>query len=381
MNTILLRCARLLARFHFWTPAAFVLSRIQPFALWSDDTKSRFAYACMMERNAPLILQVYAKLLRSELGVSAEADLWLARIAWTLGRMELACLILRRTAKADCPLGLKSVVNCQQQFLESILDHSLGNRLSTHISSLALPDKRIGPLIIAPVSSRYLALYELWRQQLDHNYPGHLLLLALDTETVARLQHKDRTTVLDLSPYFVFHQGNIIDRYARNNLWILRVLILRELVARNHSVLSLDLDALVIGNLSELIESLPPCDMVAQEDYSIPMDVARKFGFILCCGFMLLRPKPTTIAFLERYVNQTILEMDDQLALNHLLANSGIANRVCNRQYMQFNSAGVSWVCPNKSLVSRDIHYGSIVRHFQQVGQTVEELKKTIGTV
>jgi hypothetical protein len=71
--------------------------------------------------------------------------------------------------------------------------------------------------------------------------------------------------------------------------------------------------------------------------------------------------------------------MDDQLGINHLLLNAGVKNVVRNSLCMQFDSAGVSWVCPDKSLISRDLSYGTVIRHFQQAGETIDQLREGLG--
>jgi hypothetical protein len=158
-------------------------------------------------------------------------------------------------------------------------------------------------------------------------------------------------------------------------LWVLRVLLVREIVSRGHTVTSLDLDALVLEDLGGLLSSFPAADIVAQQDFSMPLDVARNLGFILCCGFMVFRPTQATQRFLDRYAQRTMLESDDQLALNHLIAEAGISEKVREPRYLSFEAAGVWWLCPDKALVSRDIAYGSVVRHFQHKGQTVAQLR------
>ncbi len=171
---------------------------------------------------------------------------------------------------------------------------------------------------------------------------------------------------MDLSPYFGFDSAGRIDDYSKRHLWILRVFLLRALAARGHTVLSLDLDAVFVGDLAPLLATLPPADIVAQQDYSIPIDVARRLGFILCCGFLLIRPSPTVLAFLDRYVEATAHELDDQTALNHLLLAAGLTNKQTNPTHMSFTSMGLRWVCPAPTLISRDIDYGTVLRHFQQ---------------
>jgi hypothetical protein len=367
---------RLLIRFGFWVPAAYAFSVVKPLSQWNEGSKSRFAYACMMGRESSLVRKIVAALISRELGRSEPADLWLAKIAWSMDRIRLAVLIYRQTIRRGS--HLRKVSQCMEQFATGIAEQRIPAQLSQAIDQLHLPDRASGPIVLAPVSTRYLDLFGLWIEQLDRLMPGHRLLLALDKNAAVRLS--ENYYVLDLPDFFVFNEGGVIDQYTRGNLWILRVLILRELAARGYTILSLDLDALVVGDLPGLLGSLPDSDIVAQMDYSIPTDVARRLGFIICCGFMLIRSNPTTVDFLNRYASRTILEMDDQLALNHLLVETGIAQGERNERYVQFNAAGVSWVCPAKSLVSRDISFGTVIRHFQQrAGDPIEKLRKAIS--
>jgi hypothetical protein len=128
-----------------------------------------------------------------------------------------------------------------------------------------------------------------------------------------------------------------------------------------------------------MLQMMPNADIVAQRDYSIPVDVARKLGFILCCGFMRIRSNPATIRFMQSYATRVILEMDDQTSLNHLLAEAGVQNSISKNSYMAFDSANISWACPDTSLVSRDVSCGAVIRHFHPQGQSMGELKKHLG--
>jgi len=201
----------------------------------------------------------------------------------------------------------------------------------------------------------------------------------MDNGVTEHLKTDKRTIVIDLSTYFTFDITGRVDDYNRHHLWMLRVLIIKSLISLGRIVISLDLDAILLSDLSKMLESLPQADIIAQQDYSGPMDVARKFGFIVCCGFMVIRSNQSTVSFLERYVRQTNLELDDQSALNHLLADCAITNVIKEPSYLAFHSAGVSWVCPTPELVSRDLDYGTVVRHFQQQEQRVDELKARLG--
>lgn len=379
MTTIFLRLGRLLARFHRWAPAALAFSMVRPLSEWNDDTRGRFAYACMMERKTARVQRIVAGLLRRELGRSPDANLWLAKICWSLGRLRLAALIYRRTEKQHGIAAQARVASTMRLLAETICNNDVYKWISAAVDELGLAENLEDPIVLAPVSSRYFELFNLWVEQIDERVRGPRVILALDGNSAERLRREFDCKVIDLSAYFVFHDGGVIDRWCRNNLWILRVMVLRELVARGHDVLSLDLDAVVVGDLEGLIRSLPASDIVAQVDYSIPVDVARELGFVLCCGFMLIRANAATKAFFDSYCQWTIEEMDDQLGINHLLLHAGVKNVVRNSLCMQFDSAGVSWVCPDKSLVSRDLSYGTVIRHFQQAGETIEQLREGLG--
>ena len=376
MKAIVSFSGRILARLHLWRLALAAFSFYRPVSSLKSASQGRLEYAFLMSRDQPLAKQAFARLLRSGLGQSQETDLWLAKIAWSLGRLKLASLIYAKTERYAGPLS--AVAGRQRTFAQDCLDHRLEARLAESIDKLSLSPAADAPLILTAVSMRYYDMFQLWSEQLDRHYPCRRLLLALDPEAASRLRRLPGADVIDLSPFFLFLENGYIHPYTRGNLWILRVLILKELVKRGFSALSLDLDAMVVGDLAAMIQRLPTADIVVQQDYSIPMDVARKFGFVLCCGFMLIRPNPSTVALLERYAEWTTIEMDDQLALNHFLAATGLSGIQREKEYMQFHSAGVSWLCPDKTLVSRDIQYGSVVRHFQQSGQSMDELKMAI---
>jgi hypothetical protein len=379
MKTIFLRLGRLLSRLHRWVPAALAFSLVRPLSEQNDDAKGRFAYACMMERKNARVQSIVAGVLRGELDRSPDVNLWLAKICWSLGRLRLAALIYRRTERQSGASAQARVATTMRLLAETIRNNDIYKCISAAVDGLGLPEHLEEPIVFAPVSSRYFDLFRLWVEQIHERVRGPRVILALDGASKDRLEQEFDCKVIDLSTYFVFHDGGVIDKLCRNNLWILRVMVLRELIARGYSVLSLDLDAIVVGDLEGLIASLPASDIVAQMDYSIPVDVARELGFVLCCGFMLIRSNAATKAFFDSYCQWTIEELDDQLGINHLLQDAGVKNVVRNSLCMQFDSAGVSWVCPDKSLVSRDHSYGTVIRHFQRAGETIEQLREGLG--
>jgi hypothetical protein len=243
----------------------------------------------------------------------------------------------------------------------------------------SLPLRHGEDVIVVTAGQRYLELFELWLEQAHKHVNGHILGIAMDQAAFAAMNEALDGCVIDLSPFFVFDERGKIQERPRQVLWILRVLLLREIVGRGHRLLSIDLDAVVVADLAPMLNNLPEADIVVQQDYSIPVDVARQLGFVLCCGFMVFSPTPATNSFLDRYVRRTMHELDDQLAINHMIEEAGVKNVTRTTESMSFQADGVRWVCPDKSLVSRDITCGSVVRHFQQRNQTMDELRAQLG--
>jgi hypothetical protein len=368
--------AKTLSRFGLWMPALVAGYLAGPFGDSDREARGRMLYGFLMAKKNPSLRGFLTRLIRRDLDRSSTGDLWLAALAQAAHRPHLAALISRRVShRTNSSVDVASA-RMFADLTQSLADGSIYERVAATVDAAGLSPGQ--SVVLVPVGSRYLELFRLWLELARKHVAGRVTVLALDlaaAEAAAQLG----LSVLDLSPFFCFDEDGKIHDRSRNALWILRVLALREIVARGHVLISLDLDALVRADLAPLLASFPEADIVAQQDYSIPVEVARKFGFILCCGFMCFRPTEATQDFLDRYAIRTMHELDDQLALNHMLADAGIADLVKTPRFFTFRSAGVLWVCPDKSLVSRDIASGTVVRHFQQQGQTNDELRALLG--
>jgi len=333
----------------------------------------------LLGKDSPRIRQAFAGVLRRDLDISAANNLWLAFTAWCLGCFRLAELINRRTAKRNYGTPEAVIAAREAEFAASLLNGNLADTLSDVVDQLSISVTTTEPLIVVPLSGQYGKLFELWRQQVDHHAKGRLVVLAMDEKARDIVKESGTHDIVDLSSYFSFDQTGCVDDFSKRHLWVLRVLVLKDLISRGHTVISLDLDAVLVGDLNQMLDALPISDIVAQRDYSIPIDVARELGFILCCGFMLIRSNPATIDFMSRYATQVTLELDDQCAVNHLLVEAGVQNQISTSAYMVFDSGDVSWACPDTSLVSRNVGYGTVIRHFQQQGQSIEDLRQSLG--
>jgi Nucleotide-diphospho-sugar transferase len=368
-----------MARLHCWAAATCFFSLAQPASRWSERSRASFSYSSMLSRDHKGTQRRFLSIVESERDQSAELNMWLAKTAWSVNQRELAVELYAQAEILSVEPLQKQAAHVMRQFSRSVLDGTISTSVSAAVDRAALPSPGSVPILLAPLSTQYFELFELWLAQSNKHVHAHRLIMALDAAAKLRTQREPNCTAIDLSSHFVFQENGKIDKYCRGLIWVFRVMLLRELVGRGYTVYSLDLDAAVLSDLEPMLSSLPESDIVAQKDYSIPMEVARDLGFILCCGFMVIRPSLDTVKFLDRYCTQTLLELDDQLALNHLLHHEGITGLNSYPASMTFRACGVLWVCPDKSLVSRDLRHGLVIRHFQQMGESIDELKKAMG--
>jgi len=379
MRRALISLSHILGRLHLWMAAARTLEQAGPLSSLDLASAERLSYSLLMSSGRPPARRLFLRLLRRNLGISVPVNLLLAVMAQRLGRIRLAGLIYEKTCRMPGDSEHVAVARCLANLVKGTLSGSLSANLAAAIDGFNLTPGKAETVILVPVGSNFLPMFRLWIEQVRLHAHGQIVALALDRGAMEALERGFCCRAVDLSAFFVFGPDRKLNGSTRGALWILRVLALNELVARGHTVLSLDIDAVPVGDLYNMLSKLPPADIVAQEDYSIPMDVARELGFVLCCGFMLFRPTHSTVAFLDSYKKRTIRENDDQIALNHLIARSGVTKMVKAADYRTFESAGVVFVCPDKSLVSRDVRYGTVIRHFDRRIESIEELRLKLG--
>ena len=364
MTRISLLLARITGRLGLWrlTSLLYVMG-VGSFGQMKGGA-GHLLYSLMMCRKTSMANRLVARLILRELDRSAENNLWLARMSWVLEKPTLAILIYKRTERLFSGQSGASTAASLGKFAEGVVSGAITAQLDAAIQSLQLSGDGSQPLVVTMVSRRFLDIFNIWLSQAQKHTSARPFIFALDRESVQALQEAPNCNVVDVSVWLDFDPSGRLHPFSIKNLWVLRVLALRVLAHRNYDVISLDVDAIMVGNLDEMLESFPASDIVAQMDYSIPMDVARRFGFILCCGFLVLRANGRVVRFLDEYSARTALETDDQLAINHLLAENGISDKLQAGRFTTFRSMGLSWLCPDASLVSREISSGSVVRHF-----------------
>ena len=354
--------SHLLARLGCWRLAVKLPLGLAPLHRYSEHARGRIIYALKLSAGEEWAHTTVDRMLVSERHASVQADRDLAELAFAMGKYDEVVKLCRASIEHFPGADEVGELDRFASFAVELAEQRLLTNLRREIAALGLDAGE--PLVVTPVSSRFMPLFAIWQRQLLR-YAGArtLVVIALDQQAVAMLR-ADGFHVLDLSRHFFVHSRGSLARLSKKTLWVLRVFVLRAMLELGHEVLSLDTDAMLVGEIDALFDRLPEADLYSQQDFSIPVDVARRWGMILCCGTMLLRSTEPMRRFLALYTAQCCIELDDQTAINHLLMGLGIKKWIHSEEYLESHSAPLRVICPSVELISRQLDQGRYCRHF-----------------
>ena len=164
--------------------------------------------------------------------------------------------------------------------------------------------------IIVFANYNYLPVLENWLAAMKKIEVENYLIISLDEELHLYLQKKHidsilRPCELDLG-----------------KLWIHRIDVILELMEKGHDIIHSDADAIWLKDPLPYLNDLPQ-DMIFSQGTIWPPDVQEKWGFVLCCGFFLLRSNPKTLQFMRDLLKRVNEDKDDQVSCNRLLLEMG----------------------------------------------------------
>lgn len=105
---------------------------------------------------------------------------------------------------------------------------------------------------------------------------------------------------------------------ALESLWVHRINVLLELMRQGYDVIHSDADAIWLKDPRAFLEA-QKADMLFSQGTFWPKDVHAAWGFVLCCGFFMIRSNRRTLAFFEALAQRVALDKDDQISCNRLL--------------------------------------------------------------
>lgn len=170
----------------------------------------------------------------------------------------------------------------------------------------ALEDK--SPRIVTFVNAAYVPIAWNWLAAMDRlGLRRQCLVVTLDAQAHASLQSADVATL-----YRPLHSQDFKD------LWPHRTEVIADLLADGRDVVHSDVDAIWLRDpLPHLRDDGE--DMVFSQGTLWPPESHRRRGFVLCCGFFLLRAVPVVQDFVVQLRERASALGDDQWALNQLI--------------------------------------------------------------
>jgi hypothetical protein len=108
------------------------------------------------------------------------------------------------------------------------------------------------------------------------------------------------------------------------DLWLQRVLFFEYLTLRGVDFIHSDVDAVWLRDPRPLCFANAGLDLVFSQGADYPAEIWRQWGFVLCCGLFAVRASPATAAFFAAVRSVTARVGDDQVVVNHFLAEHGL---------------------------------------------------------
>ncbi len=169
------------------------------------------------------------------------------------------------------------------------------------------------PLVIAFSDCSYLPLLQLWLQRLGQLGVDRVKVFCLDAVT------SDWCASQRVAAAQIHWSGDLRD------LWVQRIAVFSDLLARGEGFIHSDIDAIWVRNPLEA-GSAPHSaeDLIFSQGTVWPPDVHDRWGFVLCCGWFWAKATAAARSFFQALEADVRRTGDDQISVNRLLIKLGL---------------------------------------------------------
>jgi hypothetical protein len=185
--------------------------------------------------------------------------------------------------------------------------------------------------IVVFANMAYLRVLENWMLAMARIDIHDYTVISIDAELHAYLQGRGVTSLLRPCDT------------GLASLWVHRVRVLLELMEAGYDVIHSDADAVWLKDPRDYLYAIK-ADMLFSQGTYWPNDVHAQWGFVLCCGFFMLRSTPETIAFATALLRRVETDKDDQISCNRLLLEEGTVWADAADAY-RLSFRGMEFVC------------------------------------
>ena len=181
------------------------------------------------------------------------------------------------------------------------------------------------PLIVAFANWSYLPVLRNWIEGLSRLAINNFIIISLDEQLHEYLLTKGyRTVLLD-------NVENLCE------LWRLRIIVFKFLVDHNIDFIHSDVDAVWFKNpIPEYYDPFPSIDLMISQGTIWPENVQRLWGFVVCCGFFIVRSSPAMKIIWDKLENSVVQTGDDQISMNYVIAGENIRWQIQSKYHVVF---------------------------------------------
>ncbi len=219
------------------------------------------------------------------------------------------------------------------------------------------------PLITVFANYNYLHVLENWLAAMRRIHVDNFLIISLDEKLHHHLQEKNISSLFRPCEFDL------------GKLWIHRVDIILELLEKGYNIIHSDADAVWIKDPQPYLNKLSQ-DMIFSQGTYWPLDVHKKWKFVLCCGFFYIKSNKKTLDFMNQLAERVQIDKDDQVSCNRLLMEEGLSWNIPENTY-KLTFRDRDFICSTKCIFGKtDTLSAALLPHakFQRIAEPSDDV-------
>jgi len=196
------------------------------------------------------------------------------------------------------------------------------DRIDRQICDLNL-SQELSPIILVFADWNYLDILKNWITGMKRLHLDNFIIVSLDMNIYNFLVENGYKTIL------LENKGNL------SALWCIRISVFKYLVDFGIDFIHSDADAVWLKNpIPDFYEPYRSFDILISQGTIWPEPVFKLWGFVLCCGFFMMRSTEFTKSLLDKLGTHVMTTGDDQISLNCVVASQDMQWHYTSSAYL-----------------------------------------------